>query len=482
VGKRAGKALADETKKCGTLPDFAAGSSGLEAAHANVVSIDKALWLLVELFGDDLDLATVAKATSKERASCQQKVLKSVQKCVNTKVKEFNKCKKLGLTGKTPPGLIDSAQGLEDRCFQAIIDDQKGKVAKACAGVAGKGIDGAVAKACTAKGITGSTLEGVFPGVTPPVTSAELDRIAECDVCTYLNELDGLARDCDLFDDAMANGSCSLCLNLDELASEGIPAEVCVPPSSQGVAGADVDVCPVSNCAGGASGCPVSITPSSIATDVLAGTTEVQGAIDASGFEFDVSFLGSASCTATTATADFDLNIEVAFVSAGPSSVIVDSVVSTNLTLSNESITIGGGALCSLADFATDLILPLVEADILSQVESLVASTIVGQEVCVDSAYTACSDLLMPLAECGSSMSCTPTGSGFAICGPAGAETQGAPCTVSTDCAPGYVCVVPGTNECAQWCTITGDCPGATVCTSLSPSQFVDGQEWGVCQ
>ena len=54
-------------------------------------------------------------------------------------------------------------------------------------------------------------LPEAFPGCDtndPGELAACLDRLVECRFCGAVNVVDGLDRDCDLFDDAMANGSC----------------------------------------------------------------------------------------------------------------------------------------------------------------------------------------------------------------------------------------------------------------------------------
>ena len=58
----------------------------------------------------------------------------------------------------------------------------------------------------------------VFPGCPSPAAADDLvlciDEMSECEVCRALNEIDVLSRDCDEFDDGIANGSCpdiSLC-------------------------------------------------------------------------------------------------------------------------------------------------------------------------------------------------------------------------------------------------------------------------------
>ena len=169
-------------------------------------SIDKELRLVHSIFGSDLDSGVIV--TDKPGSKCQQGVWKAVQKCQDTKMKVFGSCKKNGLKGKVPPGLITSASELQDACLGVGLEgmpDPKGKILKKCLG----GIQKAIDKKCS-----GLVTAPLFPGCAGPVSQACLDTFVECEVCRALNEIDVLIRDCDEFDDGIANGSCpdiSLC-------------------------------------------------------------------------------------------------------------------------------------------------------------------------------------------------------------------------------------------------------------------------------
>ncbi len=52
-------------------------------------------------------------------------------------------------------------------------------------------------------------MDALIPGCTPGVTAACIDQKIECVVCLALNGLDGLNRDCDDFDDGVANNGSS---------------------------------------------------------------------------------------------------------------------------------------------------------------------------------------------------------------------------------------------------------------------------------
>ena len=95
---------------------------------------------------------------------------------------------------------MDSACDLE----KCMGHDPKHKIEKACI----TQLDDKIDKSCA--GLDYATL---FPGnCSGEATLSDfercVDRLVECRVCLALNQADGLNRDCDDFDDGMANGSC----------------------------------------------------------------------------------------------------------------------------------------------------------------------------------------------------------------------------------------------------------------------------------
>ena len=203
-------------KALGKLDDKVGPGSGCDSANAprfgfssaatgGQASIVKELRLVHSIFGSDLDSGVIV--TDKPGSKCQQGVMKAVQKCQDTKIKEFNKCKKAGLKGKTPPGQISSKEDLERLCLQSDPDDPttpqpdpKGKINGKCI----VGIQKAIDKKCG-----GLDTAALFPGCEGPVSVACLDPLVECAFCGYANATDDLFRNCDLFDNGEADGSCS---------------------------------------------------------------------------------------------------------------------------------------------------------------------------------------------------------------------------------------------------------------------------------
>jgi hypothetical protein len=182
VSKAKAKTLADETKKCsGAVVGYTSG------ATVNQTAGDNELALMEDIFGADLDPVI---STNKLEGGCQAAVIKRVQKIVDTKLKEFGKCKKAILKAGA-----DTAGELED-CVDnpgqtgSIADDEKGKIGKA---ITKLGDD--ITKKCP-----GVNVAATFPGeCSGSLTAGCLDALAECRVCLMINEADGLNVDCTAF-------------------------------------------------------------------------------------------------------------------------------------------------------------------------------------------------------------------------------------------------------------------------------------------
>ena len=206
VEKAIFKAFADDANLCLTPPSFGPidGQAGAERA------VEQERNILAGLFGPDLDAALL---TLKDDQNCQFKTLKMVTKCSSTRLKEFVTCKKLGMGS----GAITDGASLQDACLGTGPGqpDPKGKIAKACnlmdEVAPGKFKVDKIRKTisnCTSKG---TLLDQAFPGCG--TADAEtlhgcIDARIGCELCRFLNEADDLARDCDVFDDGAANGSC----------------------------------------------------------------------------------------------------------------------------------------------------------------------------------------------------------------------------------------------------------------------------------
>jgi len=206
------------TKNCtppptGKLDDgFFPAFGATDATTVGDAATEKGRTLVHDVFGPDLDTGVlVTQSVDSDKAACQTAVWKAAVKCQQTKLKEFVKCKKDGFKGKTPPGLLMSADDLRDLCLGTGTSgqpDAKGKIAKKCADPE-KGIHKDMLKKCVDKGLDPSELFPPCADADPLTVSLCIEAAVECAVCVALNTADDLTRDCDSFDDGVVNGSCA---------------------------------------------------------------------------------------------------------------------------------------------------------------------------------------------------------------------------------------------------------------------------------
>ncbi len=162
------------------------------------------------IFGTDLNPIIEKLATNKDKSKCQQALIKDILNCQKTKGKEYLKCKKTAIKAG-----ISSNQQLQDACTGTGASgqpDPKGKIAKKCSltGAKPNNILKDLIKKCEAKGISVTqAFPGECDGGDPEAVAACMDSILDCEICEYWNSSDNTNRDCDLFDDSVANGSCS---------------------------------------------------------------------------------------------------------------------------------------------------------------------------------------------------------------------------------------------------------------------------------
>jgi cysteine-rich repeat protein len=165
--------------------------------------------LAQDIWTTDIDFHLALERFDKPGASCQQKVWKAATKCEQAKLKEFARCTKKGLQGAGFPGLIDSGSDMRDLCLGVGTGpqpDPKKKIARACTNPT-KGIQKVLDRSCS-----GMSLPALFPTCgsgSSAVTASCLDRKVSCRACLAINAANNIQRDCELFDDGLANTSCA---------------------------------------------------------------------------------------------------------------------------------------------------------------------------------------------------------------------------------------------------------------------------------
>lgn len=217
LGKTAGRAIGSAGERC----QFGAPAFGISALPRGLEQgVHGQNDLAHAVFGADLDAALVPSGAD---ATCQARVMQALLTCQDTRLREFLSCQKRGLRS----GAITDAASLAAACLgsgDAGQPDPRGRIASHCTGR----IAAAVARHCA-----GRDLQRAFApcesgdGAT---VSACLNGAAACALCRTLNEADGLARDCDRFDDGDGdNGSCGAecgdgVVHPDEPCDDGNPA------------------------------------------------------------------------------------------------------------------------------------------------------------------------------------------------------------------------------------------------------------------
>lgn len=241
VGKVQGKLAADYAKLCAGDPPAFGLPAGSVASVLDGAARDQSLAQLADILGASLANAAISCAANKAACRCQQAIAKGAEKLAATSVKTFLGCQKAALkAGAT------SAAALADCIADAgttlsIAADAKGKLDKQVTKLAG-----VATKQCAAPVDTAVALPGWCAGRSGAgLASCVAERVA-CRVCLTLNLADGLAVDCDAFDDGAVNLSCpretftlkSLAEPADTPGSPGVSAVLPALVVQQGSAGA----------------------------------------------------------------------------------------------------------------------------------------------------------------------------------------------------------------------------------------------------
>lgn len=249
VAKKNVASIGKELKSCaaGTLPGFAVPDlGGPYAAPALAADFDAALHemyaeignatgvktentLLIDVFGNPIDDAVLVGAANTTGAKCQGAVTKQLLKCERAKRKEYNKCEKASLKN----GLASESL-LASTCLMTAGDpatgqpDPKGRLEKQCE----TKLAATITKSCFGQDVA-TVFPGECAGSGAGFAGCLVERI-DCRLCQQLNTINGLSRDCDLFDDGTANDSCRASLPVcgDDILDQ--PSEQCDDGNTDG--------------------------------------------------------------------------------------------------------------------------------------------------------------------------------------------------------------------------------------------------------
>lgn len=179
VAKAQQKTIAAAASDCaGVTPDFGPTS----ASVINQAAVDGGVALAHAALGPDIDATLFTEAANTSASRCQQFVVRSTTRCLDERIKEFNRCKKESLR---------NGAGTGADLVLCIGADPASRIAKRCDRIGDE-----IAKRCTALGVS---LSAAFP----PCASANATVVEACltdsaaeQACAVLNSSDALGITC----------------------------------------------------------------------------------------------------------------------------------------------------------------------------------------------------------------------------------------------------------------------------------------------
>ncbi len=184
--------------QCASLPDY----GGADPANLDAASEQLGVGFVDHLLTSLPDFVMIRREDDRDGARCQAAAMKAGARCQQARLDAFDRCLRAGLEDT-----IRSESGLED-CMDS---DPRGRIARRCgsdddpdSGNLRKQIE----KHCERAAVDlGAALPNCASADGTEVASC-LGRGAACRTCLALNQAHGLQRDCEQFDDALANDSC----------------------------------------------------------------------------------------------------------------------------------------------------------------------------------------------------------------------------------------------------------------------------------
>ncbi len=225
-GRLASTILKETTKvsiRCvAGFPSFGARDPSVSFGHSVISQID----LVHRALGEDLDLGLIA--TPQADATCQARVHAAVLKCADARLKEYARCQAKNI--KT--GAIVDAETMSQVCLGSGLEpqpDPTNRIGLKCLA----NVTSTIARHCLTTDLTQA-----FPpcGESDPIQLGQcLSHQSACEMCLVLNEVGGIVRDCDAFDDGDdSNGSCQAectdgLIHPDESCDDGngVPGDGC---------------------------------------------------------------------------------------------------------------------------------------------------------------------------------------------------------------------------------------------------------------
>ncbi len=201
LAKAADTIAETETKRCTEPPDFAYAGSGEAFDGARIGRLVS----FTDMFSGQVDPHVLDCDSDRDGCKCQRAGAMGIEALFKAKADAFVKCKREVLA--TASSAADVAKCIDDAAtVGSIAADSAGKIQKAVTALAGK-----LERTCDEPGVTATAFAGhaACSGLQGQALAECLDRGTSCRVCQALKQIDDLSLDCDLFDNAAADSSCS---------------------------------------------------------------------------------------------------------------------------------------------------------------------------------------------------------------------------------------------------------------------------------
>lgn|GEM_PF-1529091 len=205
VGRALERTLRRDEARClerpAQLPDFAYRGAG----PVNLAARGGVEQLLADLFGPDLDAALASQATAADAARCQEVVAEDAARVYELVLREAADAQRRALRGRGALAPSVSAATLAGALAAELERDPNRRIARATSRALRRMVE-----RCPADDAARAAL---FPGacaseVPAGATAACAVSRARCRACAALGVMEGLALDCDVFDDGTPDLSC----------------------------------------------------------------------------------------------------------------------------------------------------------------------------------------------------------------------------------------------------------------------------------
>ena len=204
LSKAAFKTDVDDGTTCtARRPSFGYTGAGITVT----VAFLERIFLVADIF-EDPDLSFASCGSDPAACKCQQKVWKRVEGAADATLKEFVTCKKAALKAGASSSTALANCLTDPSTPGSVAADTKGKLASAAAKVTAE-----VVKTCDGAGVTEAFPTGDCATLSGSDLGTCLNVNVQCRACRIASIIDGLAVDCDLFDDGTVNQSCEVCGN-----------------------------------------------------------------------------------------------------------------------------------------------------------------------------------------------------------------------------------------------------------------------------